>query len=166
MRGGGLDTSSSGRDKSLDGRGIKASCELFLLRLYTRNYRNGQEILVHPSVQVKDLSHFGIGFLFGEMCGMAFLPQKFTCTNERLGVLELPSYNAIPLIQFERKISMTFDPFSVVWIHGSFRGGTDGDGLLQIGVSTVYELNDIQDKSDGTTYALVTHATSGEKPSM
>lgn len=52
-------------------------------------------------------------------------------------------------------------------IHDSLRRWTDGDGFLQFGRSTNISLNVTVDATCfyEHTHALVTHATSGEKPS-
>lgn len=70
-----------------------------------------------------------------------YLPQEFTGTNERSGVLELPTDNIGPLVQTEGQVTVTTDPTSVScmllftqWhtrIHDSLRSGTNSDRLLQ-----------------------------------
>ncbi|KAJ8073830.1 hypothetical protein PM082_012108 [Marasmius tenuissimus] len=132
MRGSSLDPTTRSRDEALDGRSVKPTSKLLLLGLDARNHRDCEEILIHPSVQIKDLAHFRVGFFFGEMCGVAFLPEEFSCTEERLGVLEFPTDDAVPLVEFQREITMTLDPFGVVGVHGRFRSRTDGDGFLEV----------------------------------
>ena len=47
---------------------------------------------------------------------MTFLPEEFAVAEERLRVLELPSYDAIPLIEFQGEVAMALDPLGVVWV--------------------------------------------------
>lgn len=75
-----------------------------------------------------------LSFFSSEESGVTFLPEELSGSEERLyrtksvlgleiklhkewertGVLELPSNDRVPLVQSERKISMTLDPLGVV----------------------------------------------------
>jgi hypothetical protein len=69
--------------KALDCRGVVSASELFLLGLLSRDNRDSEKFLIHTTVEIKNLEHFFRSFLKSEMCGMAFLPVKFTCAEER-----------------------------------------------------------------------------------
>lgn len=109
-----LDTASGSRDEALHGRRVQSTCELLLLGLDTGNDRDSEKVLVYFAVELEDLTHFRVGFRLCEVSGVSFLPEEFACAEERLRVLELPSDDAVPLIQFQRKVAMTLDPFRVV----------------------------------------------------
>lgn len=55
--------------------------------------------------------------------------------DERSGVLKLPSHHIAPLIDFERKITMTTNPFRENRIHYSFTGGPNGNRLFKVRIS-------------------------------
>jgi len=67
---------------------------------------------------------------------MAFLPEEFTGTQERLGVFEFPTDDRVPLVEFEREVTVGFDPFGVVRVHDGFRGGTNSNGFFEVGFSS------------------------------
>ena len=69
---------------------------------------------------LQDLKNLLFSLWLGQVRGVAFLPQEFSSSQERLRVLELPSDDGIPLVEFEGKVSVTADPFGVVWVHDSF----------------------------------------------
>jgi hypothetical protein len=52
-----LDGAARRRDVRLDGGGVVAASELLLLRLATPDDGDGEQLLVHTPVQVKDLQH-------------------------------------------------------------------------------------------------------------
>jgi hypothetical protein len=80
MRCRGLDTTAGGGDKAFNGRCVEATSELFLLGLDARNDGDGEEVFIHLAIEVKDLAHFGVGFRFGEICSVTFLPEELACS--------------------------------------------------------------------------------------
>jgi hypothetical protein len=68
----------------------------------------------------------------------------------------------IPLIEFEGEITMTSDPFLVVGIHDCLRGGTNGDGLLEIRVACLGEPGDFGGKSLDVVFFLFEDAFGDE----
>ena len=116
--GSGLDASSSCWDKALNSGCVQTPCELFVLRLDPRDDGDCEELFVHPSVEVKDLAHFRIGFLFRQEGGVAFLPEELASANERLWRLELPSDNAVPLVELQGEITVALYPLRVVYTCG------------------------------------------------
>ena len=110
------------------------------------------------------------------MGGVPLLPEKLSRSQERSGILELPTHNIAPLVDLQRKISVTANPFREERIHDRFTSRADSDRLGQIGLSTflvryIYIRNYIllltymyvEDVFVNTH--TVTHATSGAKPS-
>jgi hypothetical protein len=104
-------------------------------------------------------------------------------TNRLTWTLEFPSNNAVPLIQLQRQVSMTLDPFRIICcvlvavslgavvsltrVHGGLGRRANGDVFLEFGLTTDKAPSGIQNTSHETLpYALVTQATSGENPSM
>jgi len=71
-----LDTTAGRGDEAFNGRCVESTSELFLVRLDARNDRNGEEVFVHLAIEVEDLTDFGIGFRFGEMSSVTFLPEE------------------------------------------------------------------------------------------
>ena len=114
MRCGCLDSAPRGWDEPFEGSGVQSSCEFLLLRLDTRDNGDGEEVFIDLAVQVEDLSHFGVGFGFGEESGVAFLPEELARAEEWLWVFEFPTNNAVPLVEFEWEVAMTSNPFGVV----------------------------------------------------
>lgn len=109
-----LDTTSRGRNESLNGRSIQSTRELFFFGLDTRDDGDCEELFVNPAVEIEDVSDFLIGFGAGEVRGVALLPEELACAEERLGVLELPTDDGVPLVEFEGKVAVRLDPFCVV----------------------------------------------------
>jgi hypothetical protein len=54
------------------------------------------------------------------MSGVTLLPQELSCPKERLRMLELPPDYRVPLVELERQVTVTSDPFGVVRVHNSF----------------------------------------------
>jgi len=75
-----LDTTARSGDKAFNGRCVESTSELFLLGLDARNDRDGEEVFVHLAIEVEDLAHFGVGFGFGEIGGVTFLPEELACS--------------------------------------------------------------------------------------
>jgi len=115
MGGRALDASSGRRDKALDGGRVQTPRELFVLRLDPRYNGDREELFVHLSVEVKDLAHFRVGFLFRHEGGVALLPQELASANERLRRLELPSDDAVPLVELQGEITIALYPLRVVY---------------------------------------------------
>ncbi len=63
---------------------------------------------------------------------MAFLPEEFSGSDERSGVLEFPSDDVGPLVELEWKVSVALDPVGIGWIHDGLTGGSDGDGFSEV----------------------------------
>lgn len=136
-----LNTTASGRDITLNGCGIETTSKLFLFGLLTLDNRNSQEFLVDPSIEVKNLDNFVISTLLGQVCRVALLPEELSGSEKRLGVLELPPNNRVPLVQLQRQVTMASDPFGVVRVHNSFRRGTDGNLSLERGRASGKEIS-------------------------
>lgn len=66
---------------------------------------------------------------------MTLLPKEFSGSNEGGGVLELPSDDVGPLVQLEGKVTVTLDPLGIGVVHDGFGGGSDSNGLLELGVA-------------------------------
>lgn len=56
--------------------------------------------------------------------------------------LELPSNNIVPLVQLQGKIAMRLDLACEVRVHGGFGGRTNGNGLLEIRLSSLCDPSD------------------------
>ena len=69
------------------------------------------------------------------MSGVAFLPKELSSSNERSGMLELPSHNVGPLIQAKRKISVRMNPLGKAGVHDSLAGWSDCNWLRKISLS-------------------------------
>ena len=94
-----LDASAGVGHEGLHRGGVKPARELLLLGLDARDDGHGEELLVHPAVEVEDVSHLLVRVsLVGER-GVTLLPQKFSRSDERGGVFELPSHDVAPLVE-------------------------------------------------------------------
>ena len=136
VRGTTLDTTASGGNVALHGGGVGTTGKLLLLRLLTLDHGNGQELLIDAGVQVQNLDDLLMGSILGQMSSVALLPQELTGSQERLGVLELPSHNGVPLVELEGKVTVTSDPLGIVWVHDGFRSRADSNLPLQGGGAT------------------------------
>lgn len=83
MARGGLDTAPGGRNEALDCRGVQATCELLLLGFETLDDGDGEELFVYSAVEAEDVPDLGLGVGFGEVSGVALLPEEFTGAQER-----------------------------------------------------------------------------------
>lgn len=135
MRRGGLDATAGGWNEAFNGGSVQPARELFFFGLDARDDWNSKEIFVDLPVEVKDFVNFGVSLSFGEMRSVTLLPQVLAGAKEgfcgariseselcqeqwRLTrVLKFPSDDAVPLIEFQRKIAMALDPFGVVWLY-------------------------------------------------
>jgi hypothetical protein len=131
-----LNTTAGSRYISFDGSGVETPSELLLFSLLTLYNRDGQELLVDLRIVVENLQNLLMSALLSKMCGVALLPKEFTGTKERLGVLELPSNDGVPLVELEGQVSVATDPLGVVRVHDSLGRGTDGNLLLERGGTT------------------------------
>lgn len=167
-----LDTTTGGGDVALNGGGVETTGELLLLGLLTLDNRNSQKFLVDTSIEVEDCHNLLVSTLLGQVGCVTLLPQELSGSEERLGVLELPTDDGVPLVELEGQVTVTSDPLGVVGVHDSLRRGTDSDLLLQRGGTTVAErglsVTCLYEgvSRDKETYACVTQATSAAKPSM
>ncbi len=101
--GGGLDATSRGGDEAFDGGGVQTAGEFLLLGFDTGDDGDGEELFVYSAVQLEDLADLDVSFGFGEMRGVAFLPEELSRSQEWLGVLEFPTDDVVPLVQLERE---------------------------------------------------------------
>jgi len=69
------------------------------------------------------------------MSCVALLPQELSCSDERSWMLELPSDDICPLVQLQRKISMTLDPFSICRVHDGLTCRTNSNRLVQLALT-------------------------------
>lgn len=98
---GSLDTSSVFWDNCLDGRREISSWEFLSLTLDSLDDGDGEDLLVDSSVEIKDEVDLLSGFLLGGVGGVSLLPEEFSGSDEWGGVLELPSDDIGPLVQFK-----------------------------------------------------------------
>ena len=132
MRCCGLDTSADGGNETLDGGRVVCARELLVDGLGTLDDRNGKELLVDGRIVVQNLHDFLASLLLGHVCGVTLLPQELSRTEERHGVLELPSDNVVPLVELERQVAVALDLLGVVAVHGGLTGRTHSQPLLQL----------------------------------
>lgn len=114
VRGRTLNSTAGGGDEALDGSCVETPGELLLLGLNAGDDGHGEELLVHSSVEVEDLEHLLVRFRLGQMRGVALLPQELASTEERLWVLELPTDDAVPLIELQWKVTVALNPLGIV----------------------------------------------------
>lgn len=132
MRSGTLDTATSAGNIALAGGGVESASELLLLSLLAGDGGDSKNVLVNALVPLKDLHNLLIGVLKAHMGGVTLLPQELAGAEERLGVLELPTDDRVPLVQAERQIAMRPDPLGIVGVHDSLGSRADGNVLFEI----------------------------------
>lgn len=147
MGGGSLDTSTSGRNETLNGGGEQSTGKLLLLGLLTLDDGHSQQLAVDLLVVVENGHDLVLGLLEGQVSSVALLPQELSSSQEGLGVLELPSHNRVPLVELERQVSVRSHPLGVVGVHDGLGGGSNGDGLLEVGVTGLGDPRDLRGKT-------------------
>ena len=123
-------------DEPLDRGGVVRPRELFVLRLHAFHDGDGEELLVHGGVVVQDLSHLGRRAVEREVRGVAFLPEELTGAQERHRVFELPADDVVPLVETQGEVAVGADLLGVVWVHGGFAGGADGEARWELVFAT------------------------------
>jgi hypothetical protein len=66
------------------------------------------------------------------MGSMAFLPEEFSGSDEWSWMLELPSDDIGPLIEFEGEVSVALNPVGICWIHDGLTGWPDGNWFSKV----------------------------------
>lgn len=126
-----LNTTASCRDVTLNGSGVETTSKFLFLGLLALDHGNGKKLGVNIGIPVKNLQHFFPGSILSQVGSVALLPQELTSTQERLGVLELPSDDGVPLVQAQGQITVTANPLGVVGVHNSLGCRTDSNLLLE-----------------------------------
>jgi hypothetical protein len=93
MRGSTLDSSSTDWDVDLSGCREVSTSESFIIRLGSLNNWNCKEFFVDLSISIKDRVNMICCLLFINVSGVTLLPKELSGSDERSGVLELPSNN-------------------------------------------------------------------------
>ena len=119
----------------LDSRCLESSWKFLRFSLDSFADWNGKNLLIDQMIEFKVVIHFLFSFFKSGVGGMAFLPKELSGSNEGSGVLELPSDDVGPLIQFQGKVSMTLDPIGVCWIHDGLAGRTNGNWFSEVALS-------------------------------
>mmetsp|Transcript_6977 Transcript_6977/g.16127 ORF Transcript_6977/g.16127 Transcript_6977/m.16127 type:complete len:287 (+) Transcript_6977:397-1257(+) len=105
-----LDGPPGNGDVGLDGRRGVPPGELLLLGLVPRHDRDGQELLVHPAVEVEGLPDHDVGVVEGCVGGVTLLPEELARPEEGRGVLELPPDHVRPLVELQGEVAVAPDP--------------------------------------------------------
>ena len=91
---------------------VNGTCESLILGLTATNNRAGKELFVDQGVHLLHLVLELTSFFCGGMCGMTFLPQELSRSNEGSRMLELPTDHVRPLVGEKGQITMGTDPLS------------------------------------------------------
>jgi hypothetical protein len=70
------------------------------------------------------------------MSSVTLLPQELTRAQEGLRMFEFPPDDRVPLVKTEGKVTMRTDPLRIVGVHDCLGGGTNGDVLLKLVLTT------------------------------
>ena len=125
------------RDEAFDGRSVVGTRKLLVHRLGSLYDRHGEKILIDTSVPFQDLKGLFASCLLCQMRGVTLLPKELSRPNERHGVLEFPAHHVIPLVQLQRKVSVRLDLSREVGVHGGLTRRANGDGFLEVGLSSL-----------------------------
>ena len=88
--------------------GCNCTCEFLLLGLLSLDRGDSQNLLQELRIYIQHLQSSLLRFFCSSMCGMSFLPQELSGTQERSGLL-LPTYHGTPLIVYLRQVSVGMD---------------------------------------------------------
>ena len=78
---------------------------------------------------------------------MTLLPEELSRSDERCGVLELPSYNIGPLVRQQGKIAVRSDPFCEAGVHDCLAGRSDRDRFRHFRLATFCDPCDLGSKA-------------------
>ena len=116
--------------QGFDGVSSFCTCKFFFVCLSSFDNRDCQYLLAEICIQIQHLDGSLFCFLSRCMCGMSFLPQEFSGTQERTGCL-LPAHNGTPLVIYFRQISVGLDLFCIEITEQGLGSRTDAQTLLQ-----------------------------------
>jgi hypothetical protein len=129
MRSGCLNRSAVLRNPSLNSWGSISAWEFLWFSFNSFADWNSKDFFIDSEIELQVVKHFFYRLIIGSMSSMPFLPQKFSSSDERSWVFKLPSYDIGPLIEFQRQISVTCNPFCVGRIHDSLTSWSDSNWL-------------------------------------
>lgn len=142
-----LYTSTCSGDEAFDSGSEVGTGEFLINRLGAFDYGYGEKFLVYIGIPIKDLEDFFRGLLLSQMRCVAFLPEELARSDERHWMLELPSDNVVPLVQLQGEVSVRLDLAGEMRVHGGFRCGANGDGLLKVRLSAFGHPSDLSGES-------------------
>lgn len=125
------------RNEAFDGRSVVGTRKLLVHRLGSLYDRHGEKILIDTSVPFQDLKGLFASCFLCQMRGVTLLPKELSRPNERHGVLEFPAHHVVPLVQLQRKVSVRLDLSRKVGVHGGLTRRANGDGFLEVGLSSL-----------------------------
>ena len=99
---------------------------------YSFNDRHSQKLLINLSIEIQNVVGLLLSLFESCMGSVALLPEELSRSDEWGGVFELPSDNIGPLIQLQRQVSVTGDPFGVGGIHDGLTSWSNGDRLIEV----------------------------------
>ena len=102
MRGSALNASSGNWHINFCGCGEVSSSKRFVLTLFTSDNGDGEKLLITLGIELENVHDLPSCILLIGMRGVALLPEEFSGSNERRGVLEFPPHYIGPLVDFER----------------------------------------------------------------
>jgi hypothetical protein len=132
----------------MDDHGQDQSMQIFLFRLVPGNDWNRHQVFVHLAVQIQRLHDGLVGLGKGRVRRVSFLPQKLASAQKGRGVLEFPRHHVALLSELERQIAVTLDP-------------SEKAGYMMVSEVRIMAIG----RASSPSPDLVTHATSGTKPS-
>jgi hypothetical protein len=80
---------------------------------------------------IKNPAGLGFGLVLGRIRAVTLLPVELGCAEKKLGA-KLPSHDAVPQIDPERKITMRLDPSLVHVADNRLRGRANNEWLLEL----------------------------------
>lgn len=135
VRGSTLDTSATNWDVNFYSCSELGTSKLLILRLASLYNWDSKKLLVSLGIDIKDIEYLLLCFLISLMSSMTLLPEEFSCSNKWSWVLEFPSDNVSPLVNHERQVTVTVNPFCKCWIHDSFTSWSNSDWLSHLTLS-------------------------------
>lgn len=136
-----LDPAAGGWDVALACGGKETTSEFLFFGFASLDCGHSEELRVDARVPVKDGKNLSLSSCPSLVRSVALLPEELAGAEEGLWVLEFPTDDRVPLVEFEWEIAVGANPFRVVGVHDGFRGWADRNMFFELSVAAMEYVN-------------------------